>query len=111
MDNSKARPAANRKLPPDAVIRAAYYGEGLSIREIALRHGVDENTIHNHFSRHGWSRRQRAAAIVAKKCLCATADKVITKRTGFAHGRSTTLTEYAVSLPRVPTIHGHFAGA
>lgn len=109
--HNKGQIARNRKLPPDAVIRAAYYDEGLTIAEIAARHGIEPNNIHGLFLLRGWPKRDRAPSGGTTRELCATAAKVITRRMGYQHGRSTTLVEFMISLPRIPTLHGHFQEA
>lgn len=104
--------AHNRKLPADDVIRREYYDDGATIAQIARRHGVTRNALHAHFVYRGWPKRDRPAPVERlTPQLAETADKILLRRQGTMLGRGTAIVEFAISLPRIPTLHGHFAAA
>lgn len=110
--HNKGETAPNRKLPPDDVLRAAYYDEGLTIPEIARRLGVHRKSIHNHFDLRGWPKRKKPAPIdVAPPQLADTPQKIVVRRQGLPHSQSKIVVDLAISLPRIPTLHGHFAAS
>lgn len=104
--------AHNRKLPADDVIRREYYDDGLTITEIARRYGVTHNALHAHFAYRGWPKRDKPAAIeTPKPTLVETPEKILLRRQGVMPGRGNAIVEFAISLPRIPTLHGHFAAS
>ena len=109
--------AALRKLPPDEVIRREYYDYGLSIAEIAERHHVVPHTVRELFRRRGWTKAralalhgQSAPDIPAAPSLVDTPEKTIVRKEVMAEGRGFRKVWISISLPRIPTLHGHFAG-
>lgn len=116
MDTSKARRAAlavNRRLPPDAVLMREYFAEGLSMTEIARRHGASPDAVYRMFAARGWSRGRKTAPAPADHPppLRETSAKIVTYRDVMIEGREFMLRRMAISLPRIPTLHGHFEGA
>lgn len=100
-----ARPAGNRKLPPDAVL-IADIRRGLTNSEIADRHGVSRQSLGIHVRRMGW----RADAALSPGPT-ATPHKIVVRREVMVEGRDFDTRWIAISLPRIPTLHGHFQGA
>jgi hypothetical protein len=116
----KSVPAPNRRLPPDDVIKADV-DAGLSIRAIGCKHGVSNQSVRERINRMGWRDAEKAAAKAAAAAALAAAErryptdtpaKVVRKRDCYVFlGRDMVRETQFISLPRLPSIHGHFQGA
>lgn len=117
MSTHKARMAALaviRKLPPDEILRREYYVERLTFQEIARRHGVSRSCVPQMWRMRGWTKERPdivdAPATSPAPELCETREKIIIRREALVKkGRDLIVSSIAISLPRIPTLHGHFA--
>lgn len=102
------RGGSPRKAPPDTILLAEL-AEGLNYVEIGQRHSVDPTSIRRHALRLGWSRKSRR--ILRSAGLAESQAKIVLRRHGLLPGSNRDIGEFLISLPRIPTLHGHFAAA
>lgn len=103
------RIAANRLLPPDEVLIADLRA-GLNYTEIARRHGVFPQSVGRHIRKMGWVNPGNSGA-AALGGPSESQSKVVVTRQVMVDGRYFRTAEVNISLPRIPTLHGHFQGA
>jgi hypothetical protein len=105
--------APNRKLPSDRIIKSDF-ASGMSFAAMGRKYGTSAKAVIYHLERLGVRKVETPAmgqpeAIERRSMPVAGPDKiVVTKRVtgaGMAHGDTR---EIRISLPRLPSIHGHF---
>lgn len=108
----KGQKPRNRKLPPDEIL-LGHIRAGMKPRAIADLYGVTDQAVRELVKARDWNRPAPAAptAAPASRALVDTPSKIVTRREGLPHFRSRIVVEFAISLPRVPTLHGQFQGA
>jgi hypothetical protein len=98
-----------RVVPPDAEILADLRA-GRTLNEIAARKGIKLSTLRGHAVRHNLLERARCDP-APSATIYETEKKIVCKRMGLMPGRDLSIVEILISLPRIPTLHGHFAAA
>lgn len=102
MKPAKGRPPVNRKLPPDDVV-VALARKGLNQAEIAARCGTSAKAVNILLA--DLVARDPLALLPA---LPETPAKIVTSREILDDGRDFRTKWIRISLPRIPTLHGHF---
>lgn len=98
----------SRVVPPDDVILAGLHA-GRTLAQIARHHHISYDTLKSHALKHDLkaSRQDDAPTTMLQE----TADKIIRFRNALTPGRDSRVIRIAISLPRIPTLHGDFAAA
>lgn len=111
--------ANGQKLPPPNVLRAKIEA-GSTTNEIMLEYGVSTRTrVFGYCRRHGIPMPSdhnaayiRRRSVVSEPSRLEEDDrKVIVYRSNESGCSSSTPRQVPISLPRIPTIHGHYRGA
>jgi len=100
--------AANRKLPADDILLADL-AAGLKGSDIARKYGLHPSSVNAHISRNGLRQRAMPDSTPKRIKLCETPEKIIIRRETLTEGRNFRMVKVAISLPRIPTLHGFFA--
>lgn len=95
-----------RKVPADDILLAELLA-GETYADIGRRYQVDATCVRTHALRLGWN--LQLARVSGE--LAETAEKIVIRREGYLTSRDYIPIEIAISLPRIPTLHGHYAAA
>jgi len=108
--HNKGAPARNRKLPSDDVI-LGHIKSGMKRSEIARLYDVLPSNVTYIMKTRGWNSVEQADAQPAQLELIETSEKIVRTHRTFAPGSRFDIVEVLISLPRIPTIHGHYVAA
>lgn len=104
--------AANRKLPADDIMQADI-DAGLTGAAMGRKYGVSDVAVNAHIRKMGMRPAPEPASVksLASNEPVATPFKIVTRKTVMLEGRDFRMAEILITLPRIPTLHGHFQGA
>ena len=105
--HNKGAPARNRKLPSDDVI-LGLIKSGMKRSEIARLYDVLPANVTFIMKTRGWNSVEQAETEPDQPELIETSEKIVRTHRTFAPGSRFDIVEVLISLPRIPTIHGHF---